>query len=120
MHCKKTEKMTITFPELDELNKKVKDKMNKLEQYCSSPLRDYWQFDAYANSINPECNIDGYNVMFRSTEELMDGFTVRILVKPGIDKTIALQLIRKITNCIDREETPFRTLDELHLSLIHI
>ena len=86
---------------------KQKRKEEKLQHYSGKPLTEFIQFDVFTDQekdavMNPD---EDKECCFKSmTEELMTGYyAVRILIKPGTSKKVALRALRKISNWIEKD-----------------
>jgi len=83
----------------------LRTKKELLEHYNSErEIREYYQFDAFlgpGDSVLVPCK-DGiaYTVIFSS--ELMGGFTLRALIRPGTKKEIAVKALRGIADWIEK------------------
>ena len=108
--------VSLTLPELENLNQKIQAKIEKLEHYAKRPLKEFIQFDAYIDGFGhfPYCDEKGDAFFKSNTMELMYGWpTVRILVEPGTKKKDALRIIKKTMEWINEWEEPFKTLEDM-------
>jgi hypothetical protein len=83
-----------------------------LAHYADKDPRMFVQFDAFDP---PTCPFDGFadedgqEFFVRVTHELMHGATVRVLVPPGTDPSVARQLLVKIADWIARDGLTIHT-----------
>lgn len=95
-----------------------------LEHYATKQPRRFYQIDAYRDSEIPEQagqpDEPGVGYIFATPDnwELMDGATVRLLIKPGTPKTEVLTLLGEIIAILESWEAGSADLPGSELNLI--
>jgi len=83
----------------------LRTKKELLEHYNSErEIREYYQFDAFlgpGDSVLVPCK-DGISYTALFSSELMGGFTLRALIRPGTKKEIAVKALRGIADWIEK------------------
>lgn len=85
-------------------NEMSKDEL--LEHYSKKMPGDFIQYDGHCDlpaDDHIEVDETGHSFFTRHTRELMDGATVRVLIRLGTPKDTALQLLSKITEWVSED-----------------
>ena len=83
-------------------------KQQLLRKYSNKEPNVFYQFDGFENMKNDSIakpDEDGLAVFYTNTCELMNGSTVRVLLKPGVEKKETyLKLLKRIYDWIERDD----------------
>ena len=113
-----TNDVSLTLPELEVLDKKIKAMKEKLKLCAEKAARERILFEGHnMGGCDESTDKEGYyiNRLSTDTKELTFVPTVMLLVVPGTEKKEALRIINKITKLIKKLEEPFKTIEDVRL-----